>query len=92
MDDYMNKHYAYFQNRECEFFPCHENADPEDFSCLFCWCPLFALGEDCGGNFHYTDSGIKDCSACKLPHLRRSYGYVSEKFGEIQKLAAKKEK
>ena len=30
------KHYAFFQNRECEFFPCHKGADPENFNCLFC--------------------------------------------------------
>ncbi|MBQ1818177.1 MAG: hypothetical protein II124_06030, partial [Clostridia bacterium] len=28
----------YFQNRECEYFPCHEGADPEFFNCLFCYC------------------------------------------------------
>ena len=22
-----NKHYAYFCNRECEYFPCHKGAD-----------------------------------------------------------------
>lgn len=26
-----NKHYAYFCNRECEYFPCHKGADPENF-------------------------------------------------------------
>ena len=51
-------HYDFFQNRECEYFPCHPNADPETFSCLFCYCPLYALGDKCGGNFTYTESGI----------------------------------
>ena len=27
-------HYDFFQNRECEYFPCHKGADPETFSCL----------------------------------------------------------
>ena len=43
--------YDFFQNRDCEYFPCHQNANPNTFSCLFCYCPLYALGEHCGGNF-----------------------------------------
>ena len=60
----------FYQNRECEYFPCHAGADPEKFSCLFCYCPLYALGDQCGGNFTYTDQGIKDCSGCLRPHCR----------------------
>ena len=36
--------YSFFQHTACEFFPCHETAHPEDFNCLFCYCPLYALG------------------------------------------------
>ena len=39
------KHYDFFQNKLCEFYPCHPGADPETFSCLFCYCPLYALGD-----------------------------------------------
>ena len=53
-------HYDFFQNRECEYFPCHPGADPESFSCLFCYCPLYALGSRCGGQFTYTETGIKN--------------------------------
>ena len=42
------RHYAFFQNRDCEYFPCHETKHPEDFNCLFCYCPLYALGRDKG--------------------------------------------
>ena len=45
------RHYAFFQNRDCEYFPCHATKHPEDFNCLFCYCPLYALGRGCGGNF-----------------------------------------
>ena len=55
------KHYAFFSNKECEYFPCHAGADPENFNCLFCYCPLYALGDKCGGNFRMTETGIKDC-------------------------------
>ena len=41
--------YDFFQNKACEYFPCHQGADPETFSCLFCYCPLYALGDQCGG-------------------------------------------
>ena len=55
--------YDYFQNTQCPWFPCHAGADRENFSCLFCYCPLYCLGSRCGGSFRYTDDGIKDCSA-----------------------------
>ena len=41
-------HYDFFQHKQCEYFPCHAGADPETFSCLFCYCPLYCLGENCG--------------------------------------------
>lgn len=81
--------YSFFQHTACEFFPCHETAHPEDFNCLFCYCPLYALGDRCGGNFRYIGDGIKDCSGCLLPHGRKSYSYVTGKFGEIAELAKK---
>ena len=62
------KHYAFFSNKECEYFPCHAGADPDNFNCLFCYCPLYALGDKCGGNFRMTETGIKDCTNCQLPH------------------------
>ena len=80
--DWEGKRYSYFCNRECEFFPCH-NADSDNFNCLFCYCPLYALGECCGGNFSYRPTGVKDCSACVFPHLRENYGAVVERFGNL---------
>ena len=84
MSEYWEgKHYAFFQNRECEFFPCHKGADPENFNCLFCYCPLYALGKKCGGNCSFTESGIKDCSGCFVPHRRENYGKIIARFGEL---------
>ena len=77
------KAYAYFSHRECEYFPCHPGADPEDFNCLFCYCPLYALGPHCGGAFRMTEKGIKDCTACLLPHRRRNYGYVTGRYPDL---------
>ena len=77
------KHYSFFQNTECEYFPCHRIADPARFSCLFCYCPLYMLGPHCGGNFRYTEKGIKDCTGCLIPHLPENYGRITGKFREI---------
>ena len=82
-------HYEFFQNRECEYFPCHAGADPENFNCLFCFCPLYALGDQCEGNFRYLDNGVKDCSGCLRPHRRGNYGDICEKLGEVLELAKK---
>ena len=77
------KNFRFFSHRECEYFPCHANADPEKFNCLFCWCPLYTLGDKCGGNFSYTEDGTKDCSGCLLPHNPASYDYICDRFQEI---------
>lgn len=87
--EWEGKGYAFFQNRACEYFPCHETEKTEDFSCLFCYCPLYALGDKCGGNFVYTESGYKDCSGCLIPHRRENYGRIIEKYPLISALAAK---
>ena len=84
-------HYKFFCNRECEYFPCHKGIDPEKFNCLFCYCPLYALGEHCGGNFKYTKNGIKDCSSCPVPHIPENYDRIIGKFSEIAELARKKD-
>ena len=79
--------YSFFQHTACEFFPCHKTEHPEDFNCLFCYCPLYALGRACGGRFSYTDSGVKDCSECLVPHTRKSYSYIVSRFPELAALA-----
>ncbi len=77
------KHYSFFRNTECEYFPCHRVADPERFNCLFCYCPLYMLGPRCGGNFTYNEKGIKVCTDCVIPHLPENYGRITGKYEEI---------
>ncbi len=84
-------HYDFFQNRECEFFPCHNGADSEQFSCLFCYCPLYALGDRCGGDFTYTENGIKDCSNCLRPHRRENYAQIMKQMAQVLELAKKRD-
>ncbi|MBR2100422.1 MAG: cysteine-rich small domain-containing protein [Eubacterium sp.] len=86
----MKNSSSYFQIRDCEFFPCHKTGEGEYFNCLFCFCPLYTLGDKCGGNFVYTDKGIKDCSNCTLPHSKKGYEYINERFPELSELAKQK--
>ena len=90
MQDLKTKNYKFFQHRECEFFPCHKTEDTENFNCLFCYYPLYALGEKCGGNFKFTEDGIKDCSNCLVPHKRNNYQYIMSKFNDIVEITRKK--
>ena len=83
--------YDFFQNSACEYFPCHKCENPENFSCLFCYCPLYALSDQCGGNFTYTKEGIKDCSSCLIPHRRENYERIMEKMRGIIELAKRKD-
>lgn len=90
MENCKSHAYSFICHRECEYFPCHKTDHPEDFNCLFCYCPLYALGQDCGGNFTYTENGIKSCVNCMLPHSLKGYDYVLSKFPEIARLASRK--
>ncbi len=81
--------YSFTQHTRCEFFPCHATDHPEDFNCLFCYCPLYALGSKCGGNFNYLANGTKDCSNCLLPHKRSSYSYILKRYPDLMELAKK---
>lgn len=78
--------YSFFTNRDCEYFPCHKGADPDDFNCLFCYCPLYVLGKRCGGAFAYSESGRKDCTGCLFPHRRENYRAVLSRYEEILNL------
>ena len=80
---------AFFQNKDCEYFPCHKVENAEKFNCMFCYCPLYALGDRCGGNFTYTKDGVKDCSACVLPHQCDGYEHISSHINEIVAFAKK---
>ena len=74
----------FFQNRECRHFPCHQGIEEAEFNCLFCYCPLYMLGKQCGGNYTYTDKGMKSCKNCAFPHLPENYEQVTGRFEEIK--------
>ena len=74
----------FFQNRECPYFPCHQGVEEAEFNCLFCFCPLYTLGKQCGGNYTYTDKGVKSCKNCVFPHRPENYEQVTGRFEEIK--------
>ena len=80
------QHFSFFQNRQCEYFPCHAGVPENEFNCLFCYCPLYALGRRCGGNCRYTENGIKDCQDCTFPHWRENYPHVLARYADIGKV------
>jgi len=79
----MSENYKFFNHNECEYFPCHRTDEPEKFNCLFCYCPLYMLGEECGGNFRYTEKGYKDCTNCDFPHRPENYAAITGRYREI---------
>ena len=71
----MKNSYRYFENRDCEYYPCH---DKEHMNCLFCYCPLNHL-EKCPGNPSFLEvdgNRIKDCSNCTFPHEPENYDVI----------------
>ena len=79
----QTQHFRFFSHTKCEYFPCHAGADPEGFNCLFCYCPLYALGSRCGGQFTYTPEGVKDCSSCLLPHRPEGYDRIMDRWPDL---------
>ena len=82
---------GFFQNRGCPFFPCHAGVEEKDFNCLFCYCPLYTMGEKCGGSFRYTENGVKSCENCAFPHRRENYERVLRRWPEIAALTKRKD-
>lgn len=80
-------YFKFFSHTKCEFFPCHDVSDENGFNCLFCYCPLYALGEKCGGDFEYLENGVKSCSNCTVPHRKDAYEVIISKCSELVDLA-----
>lgn len=66
----MANNAQFFENKSCQYYPCHKNM--AEINCLFCFCPLYFLA--CGSaKQKRTQYGIKDCSDCDYPHIRTNY-------------------
>ncbi|MBE5853103.1 MAG: metal-binding protein [Lachnospiraceae bacterium] len=69
----MEDAYKFFENKQCEYYPCHENVTR--INCLFCFCPLYNQ-KDCPGNPSYIEyDGVKRkcCKNCTYPHRIDNY-------------------
>lgn len=80
----MKKSSRFFENKECEYFPCHKGL--EEFNCLFCYCPMYT-NEKCPGNPDYIEVGgreIKDCGGCTFPHRPENYDVIMRLLGETE--------
>lgn len=72
----MKNSCRFFENRDCEYFPCHEGI--EEFNCMFCYCPMYER-DKCPGNPEFIDidgKKIKDCSNCIFPHEPKNYDVI----------------
>lgn len=72
----MKNSSRFFENRECEYYPCH--GDIEEINCMFCYCPLHSK-EKCPGTPLYIENNgrkIKDCSGCTYPHDPKNYDTI----------------
>lgn len=72
----MKNSYRYFENRECQYYPCHKGM--EEINCLFCYCPLYCL-EHCPGDHKYIEVNgtmIKECTDCTFPHQSENYDTI----------------
>lgn len=72
----MENSYCFFENRSCQYFPCHKGL--KDFNCLFCYCPMY-LREHCLGNPQYIGQNgkrIKNCMNCTFPHRPENYDQI----------------
>ena len=74
------ENHRFFQNTACKYFPCHKEVSAEDFNCLFCYCPLYFLGPNCGGKFRYTEKGVKSCLSCSYPHKAENYDEINSRL------------
>ena len=78
--------YKFFQNKACEYFPCHD-IDEDKMNCLFCYCPLYALQDKCGGKPKFLENGIKSCENCTATHYgEEAWEFVNSKIHEVMEL------
>jgi fumarate hydratase subunit alpha len=79
----MENNQRFFSNKTCMFFPCHDLTDDNQLNCLFCYCPLYPLGENCGGFFtwaRHENIKVKLCANCTFPHRAENYDAIMDKL------------
>lgn len=61
----MINSYRFFQNKECEYFPCHKTENEEEFNCLFCYCPLYREKK-----VHWKSGLVFECEGAENERLQ----------------------
>lgn len=69
-------HFKGFQNKSCEFWPCHSEAEMDGMGCMSCYCPLYFIA--CPGNYTRLPDGRKDCSQCTIIHRKGGWDIVQQ--------------
>ena len=82
----MENNHKYFNNHNCKYYPCHSQSEDNNFNCLFCYCPLYHMEDQCGGNLKYVKN-TKICVECHLPHVPDYYDVIIGKLKEMRKRA-----
>ena len=88
----MSEYYKFFQNKKCEYFPCHKGIPEEDFNCLFCYCPLYTLGKSCGGNCEFLEKWSQILHEMWFSASANNYDKVISRFQEIIAVMAASDK
>jgi Zn-finger protein len=79
----MENTHRFFANKQCKYYPCHATSSLEVFNCLFCFCPLYHLGENCGGKYGYGgEKRKKTCVGCAFPHMPANYDEIMKRLKE----------
>ena len=66
----MKNSQKFFENKQCECYPCHKGLDA--INCLFCFCPLY---EHCIDYDH--------CRDCTFPHRKENYDGIIERLRKL---------
>lgn len=72
----MKSSTRYFENRNCDYYPCHDGID--EMNCIFCFCPMYHM-KDCPGNPSYIQTEkkiLKSCMNCTFPHHAKNYDEI----------------
>lgn len=72
----MENSHRFFENRECQYYPCHKGIS--EINCMFCYCPMYSFS-NCPGNPEYIERDgcmVKKCTGCTYPHIPENYDNV----------------
>lgn len=85
MENKVKNSYKFFENKDCQYYPCHKEVS--ELNCLFCYCPLYTFS-DCPGNPEFREKNgniIKVCTNCTFPHDENNYDAIMQKLRDKSK-------